>query len=41
MRTYLYVFEDGYYCYTVGQMTKVDLAWEKQKHGKLVEMKVQ
>ena len=41
MKTYLYTFEDGYFCYTMGKMSKVDLNWEIRKHGKLVSMRVQ
>ena len=40
MRTYYYEFADGYYCYTVGQMSKTELAWEKQRHGAVVAMRV-
>jgi hypothetical protein len=40
MKTYFYLFEDGYSCYTVGKLSKGDLYFETKKHGKLVRMKV-
>lgn len=39
LTTWLYRFEDGYFCYTTGKMSKIDLAWEKDKHGAVVEMR--
>ena len=38
--TYYYEFEDGYFLYSVGRMTKTEQAWEVVKHGKLVAMRV-
>lgn len=40
MRTFYYEFADGYYCYTVGRMSRSDVAWEVRKHGKLLVERV-
>ena len=33
---YYYKFEDGYFLYTVGRLTRSDKAIETRKHGKIV-----
>lgn len=38
MRTYKYTFSDGYVCWTVGKLSKIDLHHEVLAHGKLVSM---
>lgn len=38
---YYYQFEDGYFCYTAGKLSQIDLSHEVKKHGKLVKMEVQ
>ena len=35
MKFWLYVFQDGYTCYTVSKMDKLSLSREIRKHGKL------
>ena len=35
-----YQFEDGYWCCTVGKLSKVELSHEIQKHGKMIKMEV-
>jgi len=35
MKFWLYVFQDGYTCHTVGKMDKLSLSLEIRKHGKL------
>lgn len=37
---YFYQFEDGYFCYYAGKMTKCELNHEIAKHGKVVRMEV-
>lgn len=37
-RTRIYTFEDGYFCYIVGKMSKVDLLWTEKIHGKLISI---
>ena len=38
MKIWYYEFEDGYYCWTVGKMDRIQLAWEKKAHGKVTIM---
>ena len=40
MKNYEYTFADGYYCYTVGKMTRLELSHEVVKHGKVISMKI-
>jgi hypothetical protein len=40
MTNYEYIFADGYYCYTVGKMTRLELSHEVVKHGKVISMKI-
>lgn len=40
-KCYFYQFEDGYYCYTSGKLSKIDLDHETRKHGRLIKMEVQ
>lgn len=36
MKTYHYIFKDGYECWTQGKMDKTSLKWEIYRHGKVV-----
>ena len=36
---YYYRFEDGYFCYVEGKMSRNEVHWEILKHGKLIEMR--
>lgn len=38
MKTYKYTFADGYVCWTIGKLSKVDLRNETIAHGKLISM---
>jgi len=35
---YFYQFEDGYYCYYVGNLTKSELVSAIKKHGEVVRI---
>ena len=37
-KCYYYQFEDGYFCYYAGKMTKCELDHEVVKHGKVVRI---
>ena len=39
MKYYYYEFADGYYCYYCGKPSRVDLAAEIKKHGKILNIK--
>ena len=38
MKTYHYIFKDGYECWTTGKMDKTSFKWEVVRHGKLVKV---
>ena len=39
MRTNLYIFADGYFCYTAGKLSKIEIRNAEKEHGKLVKVK--
>jgi hypothetical protein len=41
MTVYKYVFEDGYFCYTYGKLSRIDLKHEIAEHGKVISMTVE
>lgn len=38
MTTWLYVFEDGYFCWVAGRLSASDKAVEIRKYGRIVRM---
>lgn len=40
MTNYKYIFEDGYFCYTCGRLSRIDLKHETDNHGKVVSITV-
>lgn len=41
MKTYKYIFADGYFCYTCGKMDRIELKHETVRHGKVISMTVE
>jgi hypothetical protein len=41
MKTYKYIFADGYFCYTCGKMDRIELKHEIIRHGKVISMTVE
>ena len=41
MTVYKYVFEDGYFCYTCGKLSRIELKHEIVKHGEVISMTVE
>lgn len=40
MKTYKYIFADGYFCYTSGKFDRLSLKHEILKHGKVISMTI-
>jgi hypothetical protein len=38
MKNYQYIFEDGYFCYSCGRLSRIDLHNEEVKHGKVISI---
>lgn len=38
MMTYKYVFADGYFCYTCGKFSRIDLHNEIKVHGEVISV---